>query len=415
MAMSIDDIQVQTQRLRHALSKSVREDLFKRFGEYNERLSRILGASDRISNLVEAQLFKSTALAQEKIMGKVWLPGQEVYKLLIKALPCQCRHSHQAHLLLQHRSAPGIHFQVIFLYKAELMTRQLPWTWQSTSIHLIDKRRDECEKVGSENSAMAGPTVNSNALPRRPLASVSDKSNKSNLRSTIGFLPSQFKPKLPRSSMKRKRTSIIKNPGPGESDGHHLPVRSKVAFAGQDPNGSTAKPTPHTEITNLCETVSICPSDLQQYGALSEELNIYLVRPLSKSDNEPQRQVTLKGLLSATSQRVLRRAERFRIALILASSYIQLYVTPWLATKLSKRDIIFFYDPENGALCIDHPYISKSLTDEAQHAKDRADSSEITCTGTGTMAFRSSIRNVGIMLLKLCFGRAIEDQLIGRH
>lgn len=111
----------------------------------------------------------------------------------------------------------------------------------------------------------------------------------------------------------------------------------------------------------------------------------------------------------------LSRRQRYKIALILASSYVQLHPTPWLKSKWSKKDILFLYDNEDlETICIEQPYISRSLCRKLQ-AKDSA----IPAIHT----FQDSIRNLGIvsrrvnansktniwqMLIELCFGTAIE-------
>jgi hypothetical protein len=401
IALSSNDIRIQTQRLRHALSRSVREDLFKRFGEYNERLSHILGASDRVSGLIEAQSLKTSSL--ERGLSKIWYHGNELYRLLVKALSCECQPPHQANLLLQHVSSPTISFQILFWYKAQLSTRQLPWTWQTTRIRLMD---ESINAPGTRPTATAAkleelPVCFSLDPPRRPLASVLQTNNP---KSSLGTLSKYFKPKIPKSSMKSKSAPVIESVDPTRSDAKSVSERPKVAFLGAGINDGLAEPSPE-EITNLCEKISSCSADLRPYGSLLDESNRYLVQPLSNPHNEPQKQVTLEELLSTTSNRSLDRTERFKIAYILASSYLQLHSTPWLRTKWSKRDVIFFYDHENeDSLCIDHPYISKNLLGKASRVKELSG-----INTTSTIAFRNGIRNLGIMLLELCFGQAIED------
>jgi hypothetical protein len=119
---------------------------------------------------------------------------------------------------------------------------------------------------------------------------------------------------------------------------------------------------------------------------------------------EPQKYITLETLLSKSSQIHLTRRQRFLIALILASSHIQLHPTPWLKLKWTKKNILFLYDPQDPAkIGTDQPFISRSLSKSLQQITSS------TRTSDSIYTFQDSIRNLGIMLLELCFGTAIED------
>lgn len=185
-------------------------------------------------------------------------------------------------------------------------------------------------------------------------------------------------------------------------------ANAKVSFVESQPESSQGLPQPSIiEITNLCERIACCSSELSQYGSLLGGLNQYLVQPLSKADSELPRKITLESLLSGESGHTLDRQERLHIALILASSYIQLHPTPWLKSKWSKKDIFFFYGSGSlGNICTNKPYISRDLSDTVPDLQTD-NSGGFSCTTT--IAFQDSIRNLGIMLLELCFGKAIEE------
>jgi hypothetical protein len=94
---------------------------------------------------------------------------------------------------------------------------------------------------------------------------------------------------------------------------------------------------------------------------------------------------------------VLSRQERYFIALTLASSLLQLHATPWLATRWSKKDILFLRNGPD-SIIVDQPYISPQPFSQSPTYHDTS----------------KSISALGIMLLELCFGIALEDHEIRR-
>jgi hypothetical protein len=186
------------------------------------------------------------------------------------------------------------------------------------------------------------------------------------------------------------------------------PTKAKVAFVNPAPVENEDSQTP--KITNLCSTIAGCSSDLPTYGCLRGEARQYIIEPLCCANKEPQKYATLDTLLSKFSPISLSRRQRFQIALILASSHVQLHPTPWLKSKWSKRDVLFLYDPEDPTkIGSDQPYISRSLSKSLQQ------SSNNTATSADIYSFQDSIRNLGIMLLELCFGTAIEDHKLRQN
>jgi len=186
------------------------------------------------------------------------------------------------------------------------------------------------------------------------------------------------------------------------------PAKVKVAFTDLELEDKEDPLT--SKLTNLCSTIAGCSADLPKYGCLRGEARRYLVEPLCCANKEPQKYVTLETLLSKSSPVSLSRRQRFQIALILASSHVQLHPTPWLKSKWSKRDILFLYDSHDQTkVDTDQPYISRSL------AKSLQQPIENTSTSAHIYSFQDSIRNLGIMLLELCFGTAIEDHKLRRN
>ena len=85
------------------------------------------------------------------------------------------------------------------------------------------------------------------------------------------------------------------------------------------------------------------------------------------------------------------RRKRYRLALILASSYLQLGATPWLDTQLRKDNIIFLQDSsDSNATLLDRPYIRREMSKNNDSQSPDA------------------LASLGIRLLELCFGKSLE-------
>lgn len=105
----------------------------------------------------------------------------------------------------------------------------------------------------------------------------------------------------------------------------------------------------------------------------------------------------------------LSRLERYSIAITLASSLLQLYSSPWIGEAWSKDDIYFLIAAEGSLrpILVEKPYITRKVTSYSpQSSVDSISEKPARTSGI------KSIQALGIMLLGLCFGEAIEDQPI---
>ncbi|KAH6719115.1 hypothetical protein BKA61DRAFT_474089 [Leptodontidium sp. MPI-SDFR-AT-0119] len=365
LAHVTSNIEFHSQRIKLAFNKGPRQQLFEDFGDHNSRLRDILGSSDRLANLRRARVSRKSADANAGLW-KFWNHGNLLFSLLSEAWSCRCQAFHHANLLLQHRVAPTVNFRVIFWFKTHLGNEQAgrgPWTWQDTSIKLLEEKQ---------------PAVITLTVPLMTAA-----------------LP--IPPPLPAIQPVAQPVPPVKAPL----------KKTNVSFAvTPDPADDLTNP----RITNLCTTIANCSAD-HPYGCLKGESRQYIVRPLCKANDQPQKCVTLESLLSKSSPISLSRRQRLQIALILASSHVQLHHTPWLKSKWSKKDILFLYDVQDPSkIYTDQPYISRSLSKAIQQGHENANSTST----NNSYTFQDSIRNLGIMLLELCFGAAIEDHKMRR-
>ena len=120
-----------------------------------------------------------------------------------------------------------------------------------------------------------------------------------------------------------------------------------------------------------------------------------------------RRFVTLETLLTATT---LTRRERYKIAATLASAFLQLHATPWLRKDWSKKDILFLEAEENGArrpVIVERAYVARDYKSRHELGDETVEDGaplERSSETAGESLFR-----LGVILLELCFGQALED------
>lgn len=114
--------------------------------------------------------------------------------------------------------------------------------------------------------------------------------------------------------------------------------------------------------------------------------------------------ISLSDILSKQGSARLSPQKRFKLATILASSLLQLQTTPWLIGNFEKKNIYFYC--HGGDTSLDHPYVQYCFstplgTLQSDHER--------------RLATRTSLDNLGILLLELCFGQPIEIQEIRKR
>jgi uncharacterized protein (DUF2132 family) len=109
-------------------------------------------------------------------------------------------------------------------------------------------------------------------------------------------------------------------------------------------------------------------------------------------------EITLEEILGATPHRGLTRSDRFRIALAIASSHLQLRSTPWARKQWESSDVRFPQDAQDANLVMfDRPYVSADFNTDLPEEQRVAKNSD------------RSFACLGIMLLELLFGTRLQD------
>ena len=258
-----------------------------------------------------------------------------------------------------------IEFSICFLYAPSLTKSPCPWTWKEMSAQHIDNI------APGGNITLVVPQVSKSevSLPKPPL----------------------------KSSMRNASLSA-------------LPSRPKVNWT--DSPSTTAEPslqsTGPAVITDLCFTLATCDpagSASSILGLLEGDEDSYILRQGAKTraSGDVYQKVSLEKLLNRKSGFLLDRRQRYKIAYTLASSHLRLYPSPWLHSHWSKKDIIFDMDPQDTrCIQIDQSYMLRAVSAQTAPPASYASSDR-------------SLPTLGILLIELCFGTALEDHEMRRQ
>ncbi|KFY74189.1 hypothetical protein V499_05775 [Pseudogymnoascus sp. VKM F-103] len=186
---------------------------------------------------------------------------------------------------------------------------------------------------------------------------------------------------------------------------HELPIRS-------------SKPNSLLEVIDICSAIRRCKTRkiclglcLDHGGTLRRALSIPL--PEKQSEEKPAEEVpdneatSLNKLLMPDPDHyghTLSRKDRMSLALILASSFVQLEATQWIQESWGKEDIVFDRAPDapkDGSVDLSKPYILHSIEKRTADNKTRP----------VEKSRNYSLLSLGILLLELSTGQSFEQHL----
>jgi hypothetical protein len=174
------------------------------------------------------------------------------------------------------------------------------------------------------------------------------------------------------------------------------------------------------QISALCATLKLVCEGMGCLGALIDQnKRRYAIHAVRRHPRALASQdiVCLKDFISApppmrgvappSLKLHLTGKERLQLALIFASTMLQLHTTPWLSERWGKSDILFLRQLEGTrAPLIEQPYISKAFRSSKTLPS--------TCAILGKSPSTSIIRNksvfdLGVLLIELCFNKSLEQ------
>ena len=342
--------------------------------------------------------------------------ARSLYRVIENSWQCQCSISHSANVCLDARLVNGIssktqeqlttsdenvQFDVIFSSDSTGI-EPLPWSWRETNIRLLSIRDDVEPQHPSVTLNIPAPPAKSYAKP-------------SILRAHRSLRNSIFRS----NSSGRKSVTFMSEPtwlSESSTVCHPATVPSTPITSISTKSGFLLSPNDLlklNKISNLCQAIQN-PQDEHCLGYLSPDsrhaLAIYYTNP-----GEPRLDhsavTSFKELMGPrpTSDRLplargnlpLSWGERLEIALIVASSILQLQQTPWLRDDWTKEDF---------SLCKDYTDKKKQhvLVSKRFPANKYNDSTRAAQLFLG-LPRNKTLFALGIFLIELCLGEAFES------
>ncbi|KAK3331631.1 hypothetical protein B0T19DRAFT_366751 [Cercophora scortea] len=357
----------QRYRLKFCNGESVRKRLFGELQDYNDKLEKILDSSDRDARLVSQRASAAGGAAIESAICNFWLQARQLFTALASSWTCHW-HDHKADLLLEHRTSKKPEFQVMF-------------TRFSATKGLWEIRRTKILEGSEVTSAMIKGGL-----------------------AQLEWTPERERRPSHRLLQPGKSAFRTKKPIAGNVIEGVKPPQSAVVASVQFEKGPD--PTATRLISDLCMALEPCRPEGACCGYLSEEDTRYYVYTVANQTSASLSSVTLDRILRGDVYPQPSRTQRYALALIMASSFLQLLDSPWLPTPFRKSEVVFLKDhsaAEPNVFLLDKPHIHRSLTCNKQKNQPPTDS-------TKASRFADSLDQLGIMLLELCFGKTLEDQ-----
>ncbi|KAK5682956.1 hypothetical protein LTS10_004484 [Elasticomyces elasticus] len=355
------------EQLKFGFGKSQREELMKEIRATNKKLDRLLEKSEKVVGYQKSLTTPVSPKAVKSLL-QYWKDADRVYTLIHRSWGCQCQSQHCAQLWLQHRTASTFEFKLLVLWSSRCVLTQPcpPWSSQGLRITRLEGTASSVRTAARRGVSVTGACA---------MASLSTKSG----------------PGIHRSTKKAVQVKVPDIMVTTVAPYNAMPQvkRSKGSATPQVPNVLQ-------EISELCIAMVGCGMAASCIGALTdvEKGNQYSVHA------QPEQKITaseilLSEILSGPSKRRLKRSDRYRIALAVASSHLQLHSTSWARKQWEAHDIRFPCSGPNASdIMFDRPYVSADFTDNAPKPAP---------------ATERSFACLGIMLMELLFGVGLED------
>ncbi|KAH6984298.1 hypothetical protein BKA56DRAFT_580864 [Ilyonectria sp. MPI-CAGE-AT-0026] len=333
-------------KLKFVNGEQTRTTLLGEFERCNKALKTVLNFSDNEAETVAI----TSKSATDNAICRFYLLAARLFKLLLASWKCTCP-EHRVKLRLQHRTTlTESEFRLLFATPKD-------GYWELQHIRISQGNSVNIEKSSQYMAVGCGPKLQ----PEHRIT-----------------IPVKSAMRVRTSTTQQKRVGLLSPPVPAIT----------ITSAG------TTEATTIQAIHSLCTSLSVHQEPC--YGYLHGEDCRYFVYPVSHDKIDTFVPLSLEELLTRTPR--LKRLQRLALSLTLASSFLQLFDSPWLPASLGKSDVLFVVDPNDPeTFKLDQPHINssffKSSSQEQRHAK-----------------IKESLTRLGIVLLELCFGEPLEMQ-----
>lgn len=366
------------QRVKFSQGKTRRDALFDQIEAYMRSLDGLMSKNDDVAKILRSSQRPSLI---HRGMMEFWQHARNIYSLLLLSWRCPCRIEHCADLLLKHREAPDVSFEICFRFDPSLAKCSRK-SWTSHKV-IVEESKVLVRSSPSSAIQTPGPAVkpgSSQQIVRNkkimPAKSALKRSSKQSRITHSGTVSSPSIPPTVSNNSASAPTSSQANPS----------VQILVAL-----------PTLLPEIRDLCQAISTHGDKQPCSGLLTAKAidKEYSLRSPATTTTSPVDSgiTTLATLLSDISAKP-KRVDRYKIALAIASSHLQLHSSLWLGHQWSSENIHF--DVVNGVVVIDQPHLRTGFS---QNASVNGQNSSVDET----------FMTLGILLLELCFGTSLEQ------
>ena len=340
-------------RFNYAFTSTPRDFRIKKLIELNRQLFDFLQLEEsREARLGSLSTHKSRLGIGGPTLQRFWRHADRLHKVVEKAWCCSCREHHTADMVLQHhKKFDEVCFKVLFKLGPQSEASQtLPWKFKEMDIAVL-------ERVSSKR--------------------------KQNFRSPIQVTNESSQAALRFASDKHTRKSP-----------------RGLSLMMQTMNLLALPPMQPEEIKDLCSTIATRGRSGSCLGALTDDEQQFSIHheisEIQKDlDSTVLQEITLEKLLRnpPTGLKLVKR-QRLRIAVSIASAYLQLHASPWIRNDWRRQEIYFWYD-EKKCLFYEQPQIpGKCIRDNPPISSN----------------FDESIWTLGIALLEIWSGLALEDE-----
>ncbi|RSL74711.1 hypothetical protein CEP51_011480 [Fusarium floridanum] len=345
-------------KIKFSNGESVRRALLSEFKDCNDKLEKLLDFNDEDTRLVQQRDTLAQKTAIDLAICNFWKQAVKLFRALASACNCRCHTTHGAQLMLQHRMTKDIEFHITF---TKFDSNSSEWNICKTRI----LESDDAVAAELHKTVQILETTSFRPPDHRKL-----RPGRSAMKSSTASTCVQVFQKPP--------SITLTCPPPGAGFG----VTQRISIL----------------CTVLDKTKGSC------CGFLSEEdSRFYVYTVSSQVSTSPPSFATLEQILRGDASPQPTRRERFDLALILASSFLQFLDSSWLPIPFGKADVLFKSDPDNSTLFqLDQPHIRQQF--------DGRGTAKLSSTTMTAASISDSLDQLGIILLELCFGKLLEDQ-----
>ncbi|KAK8091822.1 hypothetical protein PG997_002183 [Apiospora hydei] len=377
-ALSQENRDFQLFRAKFGLGEEKRKELFGKLETYNDRLEKLTTTSDAISQLqANRQAAKSAISAVNTALLKFWNHADKLYRTMLEAWNCS-HDQHCAQLILQHRTTTDKEFRLGISSANPRAPGSDTWATCAVKIKMMDRPEPQpmlLQTIGQIASSTNSPPhlFSPQHKTKAPVkGAMAPAIKKKKAHASINTTTTQHGNTMTVTLLPQEKVTTMDVPSKSEAEEH---------------------------IKSLCSTLARTDAPSDCLGYMQDDDIRYYIYP-DDSSSPRQSEVQLSQILRGEVKPPLTRRQRYRLALTLASSFVQLKDSPWMQASWGKECVYFARGESDNVLFLDSPYITHNFdptmtTDSAAGQKSGQD-------------VVSGIICLGIILLELCFGSAIE-------